>query len=47
MAEEKTTYINAPFRDSVAKKVKRAAAKAKRSVGKQVAWIVERFMEER
>ena len=46
MREEKTVYINSPFRESVAKKVKRAARKAKRSVGRQVSWIVERFLEE-
>lgn len=47
MSEQKKTYINAPFPPSTAKKVKALAKKSARSIGRQVVWIVERFLEER
>lgn len=47
MAEEKKTYINSPFRPSTAKRVKALAKKNNRSLGRQVVWMVERFLEER
>lgn len=48
MAEDKkTTYINSPFKPSTAKRIKALAKKNNRPLGRQVVWIVERFLEER
>lgn len=47
MPAKNAVYINAPFRESTVKKVRSLAKKSARSLGRQVVWIVERFLEER
>lgn len=47
MKNTKTIYINAPFKPSTYKRIEHIAKRNERAMGRQVAWIVERFFAEK